>query len=186
MQSVSPYQKPSSSQKRKHGRVHYLTASCAQCATEQQWRQWLTQMAGKQTSVQSSVQVGGAAELGKYAVCREDGNLLKAIVANTKSYSCQPVLKRMLSCHTANTRQTITIQIWQQVNAIAGRQEILMSTLMHRKHDTIPKTILRTTVEGGRRLVAEENRVKSWRNKIEKSLLCMSCQTIWKHHGGVC
>ena len=50
--------------------------------------------------------------------------------------------------------------VWQKVNILAGRQELLLSTVKRRKlswfgharrHDTLPKIILQGTVDGGRR-----------------------------------
>ena len=63
---------------------------------------------------------------------------------------------------------------WQQVTILAGRQELLLSTAKRRKlswfghvcrHDTLLKTILEGTLDGGGRRASPR---KSWKDNIEE------------------
>ena len=64
--------------------------------------------------------------------------------------------------------------VWQQVNIIAGRQELLLSTVKGRnlswfghvcRHDTLPNSALQGTVDGRRR---GGRRRKLWRDNIKE------------------
>ena len=64
--------------------------------------------------------------------------------------------------------------VWQQVNILAGRQELLLSTAKRRKlswfghvcrHDTLPKIILKGTVDRrrrGRPRKSRKDNIKEW------------------------
>ena len=75
--------------------------------------------------------------------------------------------------------ESINEYVWQQVNSLAGRQELLPSTIKRRKlswfgpvcsHDTQLKIILQGTMEGSRRrgrpLEPWKDIIKEWTDKI--------------------
>ena len=91
--------------------------------------------------------------------------------------------------------------VWQQVIILAGRQELLLSTVKHRKlsrfshvcrHDTLPKVILQEVKDGirrrGRPRKSCRNNIKEWTGQSLSSLLQRRRQKSMCDHcnGGVC
>ena len=76
---------------------------------------------------------------------------------------------------------------WQQANILAGRQELLLVTVMRRKlswfghvcrHDTLPEIMLQGTVDGwrrrGRPRKSWKDNIKQWTGQSMSSLLCIA------------